>query len=184
MPGHIEVLRIGNVQLLEAAARNPNLGRERSVDLAEAIEKATRRSFPQINAFVYTELQTTGHLGLIRSDALRRDLASHYSSLLHHERISQDLLIQQRFEGLVAGLLTTAELTDIERNAWSGASAAVTGDRGEELARELAKREAALDLLPNMAQHHVFNQKVIELARERTDTLIEMIDQLLSESKQ
>ena len=71
--------RLAAVVLLEQAIKDPEIVADNPDAIPVAIEKATWRSFPQINAFVYTELQNTGHLALIRSESLRRDLADHYA---------------------------------------------------------------------------------------------------------
>jgi hypothetical protein len=63
--------RIAAVRLLEEAVANPQVATEMPNALAQAVERVTWRSFPNINAYVYTELQSTGNLSLIRSNALR-----------------------------------------------------------------------------------------------------------------
>lgn len=167
--------------LLEAVFADPSVALTRPSAVATAVETATWRSFPQINSFVYSELQSTGNLGLIRSDSLRRDLASHYSSIRHHERVGLDLNIQHQFERLTAGILSTAELQAIETESWNDARSDLPAERALEIARELARRQGAVDLLPNIAQHHVFNQKVMGMARERAREIIALIDALIAD---
>lgn len=171
--------RIADVLLLEEVIANTSVASNQPSAVATAVETATWRSFPQINSFVYSELQSTGNLGLIRSDSLRRDLASHYSSIRHHERVGLDLNIQHQFERITAGILSTAELQAIETGSWSGARGDVPAERAIEIAQELARRQGAVDLLPNIAQHHFFNQKVMELARDRAREMIALIDALI-----
>jgi len=173
--------RIAAVLLLEEVLANPPIVLERPGAVAAAVETATWRSFPQINAFVYSELQSTGNLALIRSESLRRDLANHYSSIRHHERVGFDLNIQQEFDRLAAGILSTAELQTIERGAWNDTDSDISADRALEITQELARRQDAINLLPNIAQHHSFNQNVIEAARIRTRKVIELIDSLIEE---
>jgi Family of unknown function (DUF6090) len=110
--------RIAAVLLLEEAISNPSIALERSGAVPVALETATWRSFPQINAFVYTELQSTGNLALIRSDSLRRELADHYSSIRHYSRVGLDFDVQHQFDRLTAGILTTSELQSIEEGSW------------------------------------------------------------------
>lgn len=174
--------RIAAVLLLEQVSADPSAALERPEAVAAAVETATWRSFPQINAFVYSELQSTGNLGLIRSESLRRDLADHYATFRHHERVGLDLNIQRQFDLLTAGILSTAELQDVESGSWKDTSGNISEERAREIARELARRAAAVDLLPNIAQHHAFNQRVIEQARARTLKIIEQIDSLIEES--
>jgi hypothetical protein len=160
--------RIAAVLLLEEVIENPSI-------------TATWRSFPQIDAFVYSELQSTGNLALIRSETLRRDLANHYSTLRHHERVGFDLDIQHQFDRLSAGIISTAELRSIEEGSWSNTTSNISSERGLQIAEEFARRQDAIDLLPNIAQHHVFNEKVMELARGRTLEMIERIELLIED---
>jgi hypothetical protein len=48
--------RIAAAHLLEDAATNPKVATERPNVFTQALERVTWRSFPDINAFVYTEL--------------------------------------------------------------------------------------------------------------------------------
>jgi hypothetical protein len=171
--------RIAAVLLLEDVIENPSMIRERPGSLPVAIETATWRSFPQISAFVYTELQSSGNLALIQSEPLRRELANYYSSIRHYSRVGLDLDIQHQFDRRTAGILSTAELLSIEEGAWSGFSDSIPVDRAIHIAEELASRHDAIDLLPNIAQHHAFNQKVIELARAQAVSIIDQIDRLI-----
>ncbi len=90
--------RIAAVMLLEEAIANPLIVMDDSGAIPVALETATWRSFPQISAFVYTELQSSGNLALNRSESLRRDLANHYSSIRHYSRVGLDLDIQRQFD--------------------------------------------------------------------------------------
>jgi hypothetical protein len=173
--------RIAAVLLLEEALANPSPVLERPSAVAAAVETATWRSFPQINAFIYSELQSTGNLALIRSESLRRNLANHYSSIRHHERVGLDLNIQHQFELLTAGILSTAELQSIEGGSWNDSTSNISTERALEISQELARRQDAVDLLPNIAQHHMFNKKVMEVTRSRTRKIIEMIDSLIED---
>jgi len=174
--------RIADVLLLEEVCANPSVALDRPIAVAEAVEKVTWRSFPQISAFVYSDLQSTGNLALIRSDSLRRDLANHYSSIRHNERVGVDLNFQRQFELLTAGILSTAELQDVESGSWDGKTNNIAAERALEIAQELVRRQDAIELLPNIAQHHVFNLRAIESARNRAAKLIELIDSLIDDT--
>lgn len=144
-----------------------------------ALETATWISFPQINAFVYTELQSSGNLALIQSESLRRELANHYTSIQHYSLFGLDLNIQHQFDRLTAGILTTAELRKIEEESWNNTPNNISIARAIEITHELAGTQDVIDLLPNVAQHHVFTQKVIKSARSRALKIIEQIDLLI-----
>src|SRR5688572_4608935 len=82
-----------------------------------AIETASWRSFPKGNAFVYDELQSSGHMRLIRSVALRRLLAEHYAKLAIDAWVGEDREAEEKFDQATAGLLNVQELMALERAA-------------------------------------------------------------------
>ncbi len=173
--------RIAAVRLLEEVAADPTVAAKQPTAVARALETVTWLSFPQISAFVYTELQSTGNLALIRSQTLRRDIADYYASVRQESRVGLDLDIEHLFDLLTAGILSTAELIDIEENSLGRLQSEIPPDRALEMAREFAARQSAVDLLPNIAQHHTFNKKVIESNRDRAQQIIETIDSLVED---
>ena len=173
--------RIDAAMLLEVIVANPSVAEEQSSALPRALETVSWRSFPQIDAFVYGELQSSGKLSLIRSVSLRRDLANHYTSVRNYSRVGLDLDIQHQFDRLTAGILTSEELRAIEDESWNETSYSTSTDRAAEIADELVIRQGAIDLIPNMVQHHVFNQKVISIIRGQAVKIIEQIDLLIEE---
>jgi len=173
--------RIAAAHLLEDAATNPKIATERPNALAQALERVTWRSFPNISAYVYTELQSTGNLSLIRSDVLRRDMADYYSFIQHESGIGLDLEIQNLFTRITAGILSTAELVDIQKNELSRREVEIVPERALEIAQEFAARQNAVDLLPSIVQHHTFNKIAIEASRDRAQQLIVTIDGFIEE---
>lgn len=85
------------------------------------------------------------------------------------------------FTRLTAGILSTAELVDIEENELSQRQIEVLPDRALEIAREFAARQSAIDLLPSIAQHQAFNKKVIEANRDRAQQLVVTLDALIED---
>ncbi len=67
----------------------------------------------------------------------------------------------------------------VARGSFSDVSAACAF----EIAQAFAARQEAVDLLPNIAQYHVFNQKIIESYRRQALIIIEEIESLLDEIK-
>jgi hypothetical protein len=88
------------VVVLEEVAANASISKDQAIALPLALETASWRSFPQIDAFVYSELQSSGNLALIRSVSLRRSLANHYTSIRSYSRVGLDLDIQHQFDRL------------------------------------------------------------------------------------
>lgn len=173
--------RIAAVRLLEEIVVNPMVASENPNAVARALETSTWRTFPQINAFVYTEMQSTGNLSLIRSDTLRRGLAEYYASLRYESRVGLDLDIQRLFERITAGILSTDEVIDIEENVLGRLQTDISPDRSLDIAQEFAARQNAVDLLPSIAQHHTFNKKVIEANRDKAQQLIVTIVSLIED---
>lgn len=173
--------RIAAAKFLEEVAANPQIATEKPNAFAQALERVTWRSFPNINAYVYTELQVTGNLSSIRSDVLRREMADYYSFIQHESGIGLDLEIQGLFTRITAGILSTAELVDIQENELSKRVVDIAPERALEIAGKFAAKQDAVDLLPSIVQHHSFNKIVIDASRNRAQQLIVMIDVLIDE---
>lgn len=174
--------RIEAARLLGRLLTDPKLATREPDRVPWALETATWRSYPQINAFVYRELQSTGRLVLLRSETLRRSLAEHYTALQHDARVGEDLTAQQRFDAAVAGLLTIDELEAVERVAGDYKQLRMTPERALTVIQSLAQRTAAIAELPGLVQHHTFNLRVINQMQQRADSIIVQIDSLLSSS--
>ena len=173
--------RIADIVFLEDVVSSPELVNEQLGAVPVAMEMASWRSFPQINAFVYTELQNSGKLALIRSEILGRELADHYTTIQHYSRFGLAVDAEHHFERLTAGILTTAELKNIEEGTWDNAPSNISKERALEITQKFVLRHDAIELLPSIAQHHIFNQKVVESARSRAMLIIERIDSLIEE---
>lgn len=144
-----------------------------------ALETATWRSYPQINAFVFGELQSSGNLTLIHSESLRRNLTNHYTTLQHYSHVGMDLQAQHQFEQVTAGILSIDELVAVENNAWLSEAYSVSEARALEIIDDFSQEEGAIGLLPSLVQHHTFNKKVMHESKERAQRIIEQIDALL-----
>lgn len=171
--------RLAAVGLLDRMATNPTTAGSDPNGLPWAIETASWRSFPKTNAFVYNELQNTGRMSLIRSVVLRRALAEHYAHIAHDGQVGEDLAAQQDFDLATAGLLSLADLTAIERVGGNRRRVSMTKDRALAVAKAFAGRPDAIEQLPSLAQHHIFNLRVIGDMRVRIGRLIGMIDDQL-----
>jgi hypothetical protein len=170
--------RIRAARLLESTARAADIDSEVSRRLPWAVETVSWRSFPQITAFVYEEMKSSGNLSLIRSAPLRMALAEHYNRLEHESRVGLDMSAQHRYEQYSDGLLTMDELIAVEQGAWTETEDWISVERAEELATAIRHNRPAIAVLPSLAQHHTFNIKIIEAAQQRVNNLIEMIESL------
>lgn len=175
--------RLAAIRRLEAYVKEPISASDRPATVPWALETVSWRSFPKVNAFVFRELQSTGRLKLIRSVALRRALAEHYTEIEHDARVGEDLSAHQRFEAATAGLATTDELIAVEQAGGVLDRIEITPERARAIVDALAARPGAMAQLPALAQHHVFNLRAIEDMRTRTDMLIGEIRLLLNESE-
>ncbi len=173
--------RIDAAMLLEEIVANPSIAEDQLSNLPWALETAGWRSFPQIDAIVFSELQNSGNLALIGSVSLRRDLANHYTSIRHEATVGLDLTMQHLFDRLTAGILSTSEVRAIEDGSWQETPQEVSADRAAEIADELARRQDAIDLIPSLVQHHIFTQKVVRKAREDALNIIDHIDSLIED---
>lgn len=172
--------RIQDAKFLDRAINNPSIVRESPDVLPQALETVTWRSYPQIYAFVFGELQSSGNLALIRSESLRRNLTNHYTTLQHYSQVGLDLQAQHEFEQYTAGILTIDELTAVENDDWGGESHSTSITRAMEIIGDFAQKEGAIALLPSLVQHHTFNKRVIEESRSRVQEIIVQVNALLN----
>ena len=175
--------RIGAVRFLEEVTADPEIASARPNEVVSALERVTWRSFPHISAFVYTELQSTGRLSLVRSEEVRRSLAEYYSYLRFESAVGLDLEVQRAFSRETAGILSTDELVSIEEGQRQAGPSAISSDRALQIAREFSGRRDAIDVLPSIAQHHAFNKKIIAGGRDRAQQIVKLLDSLIAESK-
>ena len=170
--------RLEAVSLLEAIARGERVDSE-PPRIPWAVETASWRSFPKTNAYVVNELQASGQMGLLRSVALRNALADHYAQIAHFGRVAEDLSAQQRYDAAVAGLLTTRELAALEETGGGIDALSTDGARAEAIAVRFAASDAAIRELPGIAQHHLFNLRVMAEMEARIDSLLAIIEREL-----
>lgn len=168
--------RIEAAKLLDRLVSDPSSAGTAGARVPRAIETASWRSFPQINAFVYSELQNTGRLALLRSVELRRLLAEHYTASHHESRVGGDLSAQQRYDAACSGLLRIDELAAIELGGGQWQALVNAPERALEIARDFAQRPAAIAELPSLVQHHTFNLRVLDDMQRRVEAIIVAID--------
>lgn len=169
--------RLDAVEKLDDLVRDPELARRQPVIVPWAIETATWRSFPTVSAFVYQELQDTGQMRLISSLELRRRLADHYGQIANDARVGDDRRAEERFDAEAAGLLTTAELRELEQQEGEMRELVIAPERALAIARDLAARPAAIREIPSIGQHHQFNLRVLGGMRARIGALETLIEQ-------
>ena len=173
--------RIEAVRFLESVTLDPSLAADEAEALMTAVEKVSCYSFPKIDGIVYYELRNSGGLSIIRSEALRHVLADYYTSIRADERIAFERDLQHRYDQAVAGILTTDELLFVEDGTWLDGRNTLTSERALEIAEELSRRRSALNLLPSIAQYHVFTRKAIGRSLERARKAVAAIDELIQE---
>ena len=176
----IAASRISNVLALEQAVADPSVAHDQN-QLPAAVVRVSWRSFPQIDAFVYTELQSTGNITFIRSDSLRRELASYYSQIGNYTRVGTERFIHEQFDRLTAGILTTAEQLGVENDSWRDMPDFFSEERAVEIIESLSNRPDAVALLPSIAAQHQYTQDVASRARTRATAIIEQIDGLVED---
>jgi hypothetical protein len=174
--------RIAAALFLEEIVEDPSSVVDDPDAVPWALERASWRSFPQIDAYVYSELQSSGKLSLIQSESLRRALAGYYTSLKHESQVGLDLSIQRQFDFYTAGILSSEELWKIEDGSWNDQPINITAERAVDITEQLASRQNAMNLIPGIVQHHVFNKKVMEMSRTKALDIIEQIDLLVADS--
>jgi len=173
--------RLAAVSLLDTLATNPLTPLTDPRAIVCALATVSWGAFPPVHNISYDELKSTGRTSLIRSVTLRRALAEHYATLADFAEPGHDRTGQDRFESDTVGLLSTREMIAIEQaDGDCSRMAPVSSTRGSALAIAWAKRQAAIDDLPQLAEHHEFNLRVIEGMRARIDALMTQLDKQIA----
>lgn len=165
--------RLEAIALLERIAKNPRDEVRDPRMVPWAIETVSWGSFPPVHNIAYAELQSTGRTGLIRSIPLRRALAEHYAEVDDFARPAQDRTGQDRFDSDTAGLLTAAESMAVEQaDGDYERMPPIDPARARVIAAGFAKRRGAIDELPGLAEHHVFDRRIMDGMQSRLNALI------------
>lgn len=168
--------RLEAVELLNRLVADPALATSDPAAVLWAIESASWRSFPKGNSFVYNELQSTGHMRVIRSVSLRRKLAEHYAQLAIDAWVGEDRAAEEKFDEATAGLLDTKELMAFEEVGGDRRRVKIEQRRAIVLATGFSRRFDALAQLPSVAQHHLFNLRVIGDEKARLRRLVGAVE--------
>ena len=169
--------RLEAVALLDRLAKNPSAHVPDPRMVPWAIETVSWGSFPPVHNISYAELQSTGRTELIRSVPLRRALAQHYAELEDFGRPAQDRTGEERFDSKTAGLLTVAESMGVEQaDGDYHRMPFITVARARAIAAAFASRRSAVEELPDLAEHHVFDRRIMEGMQSRLDALIVRTD--------
>ena len=148
-----------------------------------------REFFPVTRNLTYLNHAAVGPLCLPASEAMQglAQDALDWGSLHYEQWLECYAGLRRGAARLVNG---TAEEIAIVKNTSEGIAiervdgdcqnmAPVTPARAEAIARAWAKRRAAIDELPGLAEHHEFNLRVIEGMQKRIDALIALINRQL-----
>ena len=168
--------RLAAVNMLSRLALDPAAAASEPTAVPWAIETASWRSFPKDNASVYNELQSTGNMRVIRSIPLRRQMAEHYGQLAIDAWVGEDRVAEEALDQATAGLLNLQELTALEQAAGDRRQLRVEPDRAIALATAFSRRGDAQAQLPSVAQHHLFNLRVIGDKKARIRRLIAAVN--------
>lgn len=166
--------RLDAVRLLDAVARDPERAAADPDGFVTALEKAGWLSFPLIGRNVYGELQATGGLALFRSSELLEALVDHYGLLQFQETLGRDRTVLAEFDRRIDGLIDLDRMMALEGEG----ELAVSPAEAVALARQFQARPAAVGLLPELAQFHLFSRRASEDGARRTQRILELIERL------
>ena len=174
--------RLTAIGLLERIAGDPSATVADPRMIPWAIETVSWGSFPPVHNISYSELQSTGRTNLIRSVELRRALAEHYAIIADLQIPAQDRTGEERFDSKTTGLLSTEESMAVEEaDGDYKRMPQISAVRARAIAEGFANRRSAVDELPALAEHHVFDRRIIDGMQSRIDALTRLINQQLGE---
>ena len=149
-------------------------------EFMRALEQVTWRGVPVIHANTYGELESTGRMILLRTEALRSGLAEYYSFIDEQRRLGLGEDDQDRFRLETLGLLSGVQLSAIEDP--DRYQAEVSPEEARRIAVEYARRTDAQLWLPRLTKYQVLMRRLAEEFRVRAEALLSEIDGELAHS--
>lgn len=173
------IVRLGQLELLESLRLDPAAAAVDPPALAEALEQVTWRSVPTIATGTFDELQSTGRSVLLRSEALRRDLAAYYGAIEEQRRLGLGEDDQDRFRLATLGLLSGDHLSaveDPERHPFE-----MSADEAARIAEAFRSRPEAHLWLGRLTKYQVLMQRLSRDYQAGNLRLLSRIDSLRGE---
>lgn len=180
-------VRKDQVTLLLSVSDTSSFSTAQKEKILESIEKVTWRSYMPISRIVYKELQSSGNMTLLQSNALREQLAAYYDEVDHWELVLQSTGPQDAFSRATAGLLTPYIYTDIEK-VESMNDTLPTGPvhinmdpaKMQSIIDKFASDREAKKWLPKIYHYHIVSGKVIDHLEELSKALITTVNQQIN----
>ncbi len=128
---------------------------------------------PNVDRVAFDEMISRGHIGIIRNEPVRSQIAAYYQRL---ETYSQwDYMrahVQTRYMTLRAGVLTPAQ-----ERLWSGTSAPgkFSADEARRAAELIAARPELIGWLPTVETWQQFNEDTFHKAAVRAEDLLDAL---------
>lgn len=170
-------VRLGQVELLESVIGDPTIAADDPVALVLALEQVTWRSVPTIASGTFDELQSTGRSVLLRSEALRRDLAAYYGAMEEQRRLGLGEDDQDRFRVATLGLLSGGDLSAIEDP--DGFRLEMSPHEATRIAEEFGSRPEAHLWLGRLTKYQVLMQRLSRDYQAGNRRLVSRIDSLM-----
>jgi len=173
--------RVGQVGLLQASLRDPTVAAADPSAFTRALEQVTWRSVATISTGTFDELQTTGRSILLRSEALRGELARYYSFLEEQRRLGLGEDDQDRFRVATLGLLSGSQLSAIEEPDQYPLE--VSDAEATAIARAFGSRREAHLWLGRLVKYQVLMQRLSRDFRARNLGLLARVDSLITDDR-
>ncbi len=170
-------VRLGQIELLHAAIRDPAIAATDPLGFAEALEQVTWRSVPTITSGTFDELRSTGRSVLLRSEGLRRDLATYYGFIDEQQRLGLGEDDQDRFRLETLGLLSGDHLSSIEDP--ESFPFEMPPNEAIRIAEAFRSRSGAHRWLGRLAKYQVLMGRLGRDFQSRNRQLLSQIDSLI-----
>jgi len=170
--------RMGQVGLLQASLRDPTVAAADPPAFALALEQVTWRSVASISTGTFDELQSTGRSILLRSEALRGELARYYSFIEEQRRLGLGEDDQDRFRIATLGLLSGSQLSAIEEPGRYPLE--VSAAEATAIARAFGSRRDAYLWLGRLVKYQVLMQRISRDFHTRNQRLLAQVDSLIT----
>lgn len=176
----LTVVRLKQIDMLEAGIRSFDIAAENSDRFITAVEKVAWASYLPLEPNTYAELLSTGRMTLLHSRELRDLLITFYGGIVRWEPILNATDQRGAYRRAAAGLLKKEYLVAIEEGAekaeWPDDNIGATPAEATVIAQGLAGRADAIKWLPSMYQYHVLARQVIQVHLDKADAVLAEIE--------
>jgi hypothetical protein len=178
-------LRIEQIEIVQKAVADSTVIKENSGRVIKSVEQVSWKSYLPISRITYSELISSGKLGLIKSEKLRDLIARYYKEIDHWEIVLKSSEYHKEFASHTTGILNQNMLIAIENSEPFSLSLQtkefeypIIEEEVNQIIERLMENNKAWDLFPRMYHYQILAKKVVDNLEHKCIALLESINEL------